>query len=260
MGRELKRVPLNFNWPIRQTWKGYLCPYHSQPCSNCNSTGYNEETKKINDEWYNSDGSAEWINLPNGRRYNNNQWSNHITDVEVKALLKAGRLMDFTHVPRTKKQRMDVKKKIASGGNSWLPYNNGYIPTADEVNKWNRESIGHDGINMWICVEARAKHLGVYGFCDICNGEGEIWQNDKIKKFSDKWTRIEPRKGKGYQLWETTSEGSPNSPVFKTFDELCEWCEDNATTFGSHKTTKENWKKMLDDGYVYHKAGNAIFS
>lgn len=61
-----------------------------------------------------------------------------------------------------------------------------------------------------------------------------------------------------YRFWETTSEGSPVSPVFTTFDELCEWCEDNASTFASFKATKEEWKKMLDDGFVYHQEGNVI--
>lgn len=54
-----------------------------------------------------------------------------------------------------------------------------------------------------------------------------------------------------YRFWETTSEGSPVSPV-------CEWCADNASTFASFKATKEEWKKMLDDGFVYHQEGNVI--
>ena len=70
---------------------------------------------------------------------------------------------------------------------------------------------------------------------------------------------FDPPKGKGYQLWETTSEGSPTSPVFRTLDELCEWCEKNATTFGSFKATKDEWKKMLVEDDVHHKEGNCIF-
>ncbi len=69
----------------------------------------------------------------------------------------------------------------------------------------------------------------------------------------------EPPEGEGYQLWETTSEGSPVSPVFKTLDELCEWCEKNATTFADLKATKEEWKQMLSDDFVYSKRGNVIF-
>lgn len=63
------------------------------------------------------------------------------------------------------------------------------------------------------------------------------------------------------QLYETTSEGTPKSPVFRAdeLDKLCEWAEANATTFATYKATKEEWKKMLSDGLVYHKSGNAIF-
>jgi hypothetical protein len=73
------------------------------------------------------------------------------------------------------------------------------------------------------------------------------------------WTFLEPPTGEGYQLWETTSEGSPQSPVFKTFDELCEWCADNATTFASYTATASEWKQMLEDGIVSHQEGNVIF-
>lgn len=63
------------------------------------------------------------------------------------------------------------------------------------------------------------------------------------------------------QLYESTTEGTPLSPVFKAdeLEKLCEWAAENATTFGRHKTTKEGWIKMLTDGFVYHQEGNAIF-
>lgn len=70
---------------------------------------------------------------------------------------------------------------------------------------------------------------------------------------------LAPPSGNGYQLWETTTEGSPISPVFETLDDLCEWCEDNATTFASFKATKEEWRKMLSENCVCHKEGNVIF-
>lgn len=41
------------------------------------------------------------------------------------------------------------------------------------------------------------------------------------------------------QLYETTSEGTPCSPVFKAdeLEKLCEWAAENATTFASFKGT-----------------------
>ena len=52
MGRLLKRVPLDFNWPIEQNWKGYVNPYHSQSCKNCEGGGYNKETTQLGKDWY----------------------------------------------------------------------------------------------------------------------------------------------------------------------------------------------------------------
>lgn len=260
MGRELKRVPMDFKWPQGQVWKGYLNPYHSQECKACGGTGLNPETKKLSDDWYSFD-KQEWIYLDDGsgRRYNNCAWHNHLTEVEVKALIDEDRLWDFTRVPLNDEHKAIIKEKIANGGNSWLPFDNGYIPTPEEVNNWNHYGGGHDAINRSICVETRAKHLGVYGLCEYCEGTGEIWQSKEIETLSENWKSFEPPVGDGYQLWETTSEGSPSSPVFATLDELCEWCEDNATTFGSFKATKEEWKKMLDDDHVVHQEGNVLF-
>ena len=259
MGRTLKRVPLDFNWPIKQIWKGYINPYKSQGCKSCDNTGLNKATKKLNDDWYAFD-NPKWVEINDGKsRYNDNAWSHHITEVEVKALLEHNRLYDFTRVPLNDEQVQVVKDKIASGGNSWLPYDNGYIPTPEEVNKWSTGAFGHDSINRNICVKARAKHIGVYGLCEICEGEGEIWFSEEIKKFHEEWVCIEPPVGYGFQLWETTSEGSPNSPVFKTLEELCEWCAENTTTFARYKATKKEWMKMLDEDNVYHGEGNALF-
>ena len=79
---------------------------------------------------------------------------------------------------------------------------------------------------------------------------------EPIKKLKE---LLEVPKGGGFQLWETTSEGSPISPVFETLDELCEWCEDNATTFGHLKASKKEWREMLSENFVYHKEKNIVF-
>jgi len=249
MSRELKRVPLDFNWPLDIVWKGYMNPYDPIECKLCDGSGLNKKTKKLSDDWY-----------THSRTDDKEGWGHNLNQEDVQALIDAGRLMDFTRVPRTPEQVEIVKKKVADGGNSWLPTDNGYIPTAEEVNKWSRNGFGHDTMNKWICVEARAKRLGFYGKCPLCKGDGHYWCEEKYEELYESWEQIEPPKGEGYQLWENCSEGSPISPVFKSLDELCAWAEDNATTFGSSKTTKENWKKMLNEDHVYHQEGNMIFT
>lgn len=63
----------------------------------------------------------------------------------------------------------------------------------------------------------------------------------------DKWECDEPPTGEGYQLWETTSEGSPTSPVFESAEELAGWCEENATIFASFKASRQEWLELFQD-------------
>lgn len=37
MGREIKRVPLDFDWPLNEVWAGYLMPeaYAGKQCPDC---------------------------------------------------------------------------------------------------------------------------------------------------------------------------------------------------------------------------------
>lgn len=78
--------------------------------------------------------------------------------------------------------------------------------------------------------------------CPVCKGSGIHPDHEEAY---EKWEQEEPPTGEGYQLWGTTTVGDPKSPVFRTLDELCEWCEQNATTFGTLTATKEQWKQLL---------------
>jgi len=259
MGRILKRVPLDFKWPRKQVWKGYVNPYRTIECKACEGSCLNDETKKINDEWYAFE-NAEYAPNPfrPGSRYNVNAHSNNITQIEVEALVKEGRLWDV----------MGSKYMYDDETDSWMVRADDKligckkpeIPTAEQVNEWNLRGMGHDGCNQWICVKARAKDLGVYGECEYCDGEGMFWFSDEIRDLYEKFSPVDPPSGEGFQMWENTSEGSPCSPVFKTFDELCEWCADNASIFGTKDfVSKEEWAKALGDGFYTLNNGNIIF-
>ncbi len=234
MSRELKRVAANFSWPLHKVWNGFLNPHyqHHKKCPFCDGSGLNEETKKISDAWYSFDDSEYvWV-TPGKRRYNNKAWQYHITQDEVDALIKDRRLMDFTHT--------------WSKETGWVEKNPPYHPTADEINEWARKGIGHDSINQWVCVRARAERLGVYGQCEHCLGEGSIWRTSEDKKNCDAWEATEPPAGDWYQVWETTSEGSPISPAFETPEELAHWLVDNeASTFAKNTATYEQWMKFI---------------
>ena len=98
--------------------------------------------------------------------------------------------------------------------------------------------------------------------CDCCKLFGKLAKLPKSKYCECPESKIEPPIGDGYQLWETTSGGSPISPVFQTLEELCDWAAENASTFADCKATAVEWAEMLMPDVplgVYCKKGNIFF-
>ena len=57
MGRELKRVPLDFSWPIGRIWHGYINPFykkHSRSCPHCEGYGESPEVRLLSKKWHGS--------------------------------------------------------------------------------------------------------------------------------------------------------------------------------------------------------------
>lgn len=55
----------------------------------------------------------------------------------------------------------------------------------------------------------------------------------------------------GYCMYETTSEGTPISPVFETPEELARWLADTgASAFGRSTATYEQWLSMIQVGWA----------
>lgn len=227
MGRELKMVPMNFNWPKDKVWTGYLMPdgyYRECPEKKC-IRGETPGAVVLMDLCYVILSAAQTsVNTRNG--------------------------LDWIH-------------PYMEG----LPNNPGIRPTpdlADFIDKLINnpdKSVRHPlGVQAYDLYRALQKAAGVgddWGVCQTC--KGEACHPDDLEK-REAWKETEPPEGPGFQLWETTTEGSPSSPVFKTLDELCEWCAPNASTFGtSNFVSKEKWKNMLDGGLVHHTEGNITF-
>jgi hypothetical protein len=168
MGREIKRVAMDFSWPIGKTWDGYLNPFSSQSidCPDCEGSGSSPEARLLGDKWYGKvpfkpedRGSVPFtVNDPPVRAFAernvkdfygsnehaviqeaqrlcdlfNESWMHHLNEDDVAALIKAGRLMDFTHT--------------WSNG-AWTLKDPLCIPTPKEVNDWSISTFGHDSCN-----------------------------------------------------------------------------------------------------------------
>lgn len=282
MGRQLRRVALDFNWPIDKTYDGFLNPHYSaEECVVCGGSGSSPYSKMLNNQWYSHLGGIKEVpaysephlptdphviayatrqcertpsfygNSPEAiareaqrlSRLWNTALSHHLNDDDVMALVKDGRLMDFTHT--------------WSREHGWKPKDPPYVPTAREVNIWSCVSMGHDSINSWVVIRHRCKEAGKETSCPHCDGEGAIWRSQEAKERYEKWEPSEPPEGPGWQLWETVSEGSPITPVFATPEELARYLSGRA--WGADRGTPyETWMKfLLGDGWAPSAIGMA---
>lgn len=141
----------------------------------------NEECRECKGSGYNRETnqiSEDWYDFDK----KGTRWCDKITQDEVDVLWNKGRLRDF-------------KEK----------------PTAEQVNEWEKKRLGHDAINRYICIEQRARRLGVYGHCSICKGKGYNYTEDKVHLGLQMWF-IHPRKGasRGVYLKNIEKEDVPD--------------------------------------------------
>jgi hypothetical protein len=268
MGRELKRVPLDFDWPLNKVWRGYVNPFGG-PCPEDGKTCWNGNTA-----------AGKWLDAVAGLL---SVIGGDAADApRAEELRRRGRiyphpyLEEWPQAPRTETPRavMAAIREMPEQGDRMRALHDYHranpsqlLPLTPEIvalttglsGRSPERAFGHDAIDRWsICKAIRdaAKLPESWGTCPACEGHAD---DPAQRKQAEAWEREHPPFGDGYQLWETTSEGSPISPVFPTLDALCEWAADNATTFGSNKASADEWRKMLDDGLVCHREGNMVF-
>ncbi len=224
MGRVVKRVPMDFGWPLHKVWAGYICPWyvpHYHECDRCpkderygGSSGYSEKGYALVCELREKMDDRTWIPSP-----------------EDMPVLKEHYGKDYEF------ETPDEFAKIMYGRPVCHP------------GDYRRDFYVSD-LSYYI-ASSIAEREGWELFCSKCKGHGKYWDSKEWEYLATKgWKNIEPPTGDGYQLWETTSEGSPVTPVFSSLEKLAEYCEENSTTFGSDRATKEEWLQMFNDGVI----------
>lgn len=280
MGREIKRVALDFDWPLDKVWEGFLTPaeLRESDCEDCNCTGYSPEARVLHDRWYGKVpfdpsetgstpftpetpevrafaerhceqeawyyGSGEVAIQKEALRFAtllNKQWSHHLEQADVDALVEAGRLMDFTHTwsKETRWQKIEPTPVI----------------TAEQVNRWSILGFGHDSINCGVVITDHLERQGKTDTCDKCKGHGSIevypGQREEVDEWVQRGEDHEPPKGEGWQVWETVSEGSPISPVFADREGLIGWLMSPAYNWGtSAPLTREQAENFTESAWA----------
>jgi hypothetical protein len=213
MGRQARRVPLDFDWPIDKTWGGYLSPddLHGETCPDCGGRGMTD--------------AAGWV--------------------EKVAYVIAGLADD--HGDATLGREMHPwlvpLRGISYGGDAARPG-----PEFEEFANGLGSEVGFMGRDVHRMYGAIIKAAGLpekWGWCPTCEGHGSVEDYPGQRDEAESWEPTEPPAGEGWQMWETTSEGSPSSPVFATPEELAAWCVDGTTVFGSHRGTYDEWLAII---------------
>lgn len=282
MGREVKRVPVDFDWPLNKVWEGFLTPekFHSDPCPADCRGGYSWQYSRLYDLWYGkapfdpamSGSTPLTVDTPAVRAFAerninhspefygsgeraivreaqrlidmwNQQWCHHLSQADVDVLLEEGRLRDFTH-------SFDPKRE---GADRWQKIEPPVRPTPAQVEEWNIRSFGHDSSNAWLVIKARCERYGMPDVCSVCEGYGGVEAYPGQREECEAWEWEEPPTGEGYQLWETVSEGSPISPVFDTPEGLARWMTSPAYRWGIVKSDAD--RPSFEGAMKFIKAG-----
>ncbi len=222
IGREVRRVPLDFDWPLKKTWEGFInC--EGGPCPSV-----------ARGECF--DGVTA------GRRY-----------VQAIAMLLSVAGSDalgkretgiwphpYLHDPPMSPRHPRYTGKPVG-------------PTADLAELTAAlagrapSCFGHDSCDRLSIerkiIEAAGLDPERWGVCPVCDGHGD---DPEKRSAAEAWRETPVPEGDAYQLWETTSEGSPISPPKKTPEELARWLADNgASSFGSRTESYETWLKFI---------------
>lgn len=93
-------------------------------------------------------------------------------------------------------------------------------------------------LNRELCPTCECRK-GRRAECDECDGRGYVWVD------------TEPPSGDGWQYWETTTEGSPMSPVYATRSGLARWLAMNESTINGETGARMTYQDWLRDLWQY---------
>ena len=262
MSLTLKRVPLDFDWPLRKIWQGYenTLDDGGVRCTLCNGDGMTPECRFLHETYYrhniNDTGffgafiGTNMVAVPDAAELKHmgwpdriiqniewarkagftslTHWSDKLDEEDIRLLAKAKRL-DEVHIFRRGKW---IKPKSASQ------------ITPDDINRFIGMYKGSISGFEWAGTKRRLRKMGAKHACGACKGKGHVYHDIAKKKAYDRWKRTEPPKGPGFQLWETVTDGSPISPVFESGLELATWAEEHPKDCNESHTLQV-WLKMI---------------
>lgn len=213
MSREVRRVPLDFDWPLNKVWKGYLTPeeLQGQRCDACNGSGQTHFGRWLQQFSYLMGMLAEDVREQE-RGNPMHPW-----------------LRDFPH-PHGHFE-YPVKGDPQSGPGRFIidrpsPDALDFFAALMGVDKEKTTGALFGEQPNYAVMRKLLEVTGVDVSCQACQGQGSTEKYPGQRAEAEAWEPSGPAEGDGWQLWETVSEGSPISPVLSSADQLARWMSD----------------------------------
>jgi hypothetical protein len=254
VGREVKRVALDFEWPLGKVWEGFVLPERlvGNRCPDCEGgkthfghwlsefchliamLGGDVQEQKRGDRLH------PWLaKSPRAHGhfecYVGDRWT-HLGDLS-RGERRAARTAPSRFVlDRPGDDALPFLRGIlrryyeirAAGDDEYADlYRGREAPPIEEIASTGGISGVGDGVGnvQFALVGVLADAAGVEDSfaCPTCKGQGRLEEYEGQFAEADAWEPYEPPAGQGWQMWETVSEGSPASPVFPDAEALAEW-------------------------------------
>lgn len=210
MSREVKRVPLDFDAPIGETWAPLLRPESARlpMCEACYGYGGTATS-----HWLQSIGCLIAMLADDIREQERGRELHpYLGDLHNRPYHWLGtREAPVLVQPRPSADAMELVLGL--------------------IGEHHIDPIFGTGSSAWCritrkLVEAAGLDPETWGICTTCEGEGSVGTPEQ-RAAHEAWEPAEIPTGDGWQLWQTVSEGGPVSPVFAAPEELARWMVSN---------------------------------
>lgn len=238
MSREVRRVPVDFDWPLDKVWTGYQMPdrLHETPCRDCYGRGATPARQWVERIGLMLDQLIDDLNEQDAGK-------------PMHPWLVQDSYPPVDHNTVLKREGMWITYATVRPSADIVEFAQALV--ADDPNERRRTiERGVFSQNQYAITNGLIRRAGLpekWGWCPTCDGNGSVETFEGQRAEADAWESTEPPTGDGWQLWETVSEGSPVTPVFATREGLVEHLSSPAYR---RPLTLDEAEGLVDAGWV----------